>query len=65
MHSLVGYDRGRNNDFLLRAEMFRHWRELFFETIKKAKLFSKKRVDVAKEEEESRGERGERIYELR
>lgn len=30
MHSIVGYDRGDYNDFLLRQRMFSHWRNLYF-----------------------------------
>lgn len=35
MHSIVGYDRGNYNDFLLRQRLFSHWRSLFFEPLKK------------------------------
>lgn len=31
MHSMVGYDRGDYNDFLLRQRLFHHWRSHFFE----------------------------------
>lgn len=31
MHSLVGYDRGDYNDFLLRQRLFSHWRNKFFQ----------------------------------
>ncbi len=35
MHSLVGYDKGNYNDFLLRQRMFAHWRTLFFDQYRK------------------------------
>lgn len=31
MHSMIGYDKGDYNDFLLRQRMFSHWRKMFFE----------------------------------
>jgi hypothetical protein len=30
MHSLIGYDRGYSNDYLLRQRLFSHWRDIFF-----------------------------------
>ncbi len=37
MHSIVGYDRGDYNDFLMRQRMFSHWRTLYYESYKKTK----------------------------
>lgn len=31
MHSIIGYDRGDYNDFLLRQRLFSHWRKLYFD----------------------------------
>lgn len=30
MHSLIGYDKGDNNDYLLRQRLFDHWRSKFY-----------------------------------
>jgi hypothetical protein len=30
MHSMIGYDKGDNNDYLLRQRLFDHWRSKFF-----------------------------------
>lgn len=35
MHSIIGYDRGNYNDFLLRQRMFSHWRTLYYDSYKK------------------------------
>jgi hypothetical protein len=43
MHALVGYDRGLFNDYLLRVNLFMHWREEFYEKAKEKKLFTRKK----------------------
>ncbi len=30
MHSIIGYDEGYNNDYLLRQRLFDHWRSRYF-----------------------------------
>lgn len=30
MHAIIGYDKGHNNDFLLRQRLFEHWRLIFY-----------------------------------
>ncbi len=30
MHSMIGYDKGDNNDYLLRQRLFDHWRTRFY-----------------------------------
>lgn len=43
MHSLIGYDRGFFNDYLLRQNLFAHWREDFYEKSKEKRLFKRKK----------------------
>ena len=31
LHSLVGYDKGNYNDYLLRQRMFSHWKTTWFD----------------------------------
>jgi len=30
MHSVIGYDKGDNNDYLLRQRLYDHWRTRFY-----------------------------------
>ena len=52
MHSLIGYDEGRYNDFLLRQKIFSHWRRKFFmsfyEEQKPKKYMAKDESDTTK-----------------
>jgi hypothetical protein len=43
MHSLVGYDSGRYNDFVLRMKIFNHWKGEFYEKAKQNRSFLKKK----------------------
>jgi hypothetical protein len=43
MHSLRGYDRGLFNDYLLRQNLFAHWREEFYDKSKEKRLFKRKK----------------------
>ena len=62
MHSLVGYDRAHFNDYLLRENLFSHWREEFYEKAKEKKLFKRKKF-LAKEESYFKSNHFQRIYE--
>lgn len=42
MHSQVGYDKGRFNDFALRENLFNHWKSIFYEPVKEKRLYKNK-----------------------
>jgi hypothetical protein len=62
MHSLIGYDRGYYNDYMLRENLFSHWREEFYEKAKEKRLFKRRKFDSSGESP-ARTEAFTRIYE--
>jgi hypothetical protein len=30
MHGIIGYDKGDNNDYLLKQRLYDHWRAIFY-----------------------------------
>lgn len=30
MHGIIGYDKGDNNDYLLKQRLYDHWRTIFY-----------------------------------
>jgi hypothetical protein len=63
MHSLIGYDRAFFNDYLLRQNLFAHWREDFYEKSKEKKLFKRQKYYLKDEKPPGKKEFFQRIYE--